>query len=332
MKYIFSIIILLITYGSIACTRIMYTGSHGVVVTGRTMDWTDDVTPNIYVFPRGINRDGEAGDNSMEWTSKYGSVITSGYNTFTTDGLNEKGLMFNLLYLRETSYKRENDNRQSISVGAWGQYVLDNFATVSEAVNELAKDNMRVNDPTNSSLHFSLSDATGNSAIIEYIGGEIKIYEGSQYRVLTNSPTYDIQIEKHKSRLDSITFLPGGISSADRFARASFYTNELPKTDKAIDGVMSVFAVLRTISTPIHVTSKDDKDPEYTVWRTVADQKNLIYYFEMVDSPTFCWLDLSQLSFKKGTSIKKLILDNGSTYMGNVTDKLIQSIPFKFVQ
>jgi choloylglycine hydrolase len=43
-------------------------------------------------------------------------------------------------------------------------------------------------------LHLSLSDATGDSAILEYINGKLVIHHGSQYRVMTNSPTFDQQL------------------------------------------------------------------------------------------------------------------------------------------
>lgn len=320
------------SYQSFACTRIMYAGNNGVVVSGRTMDWTDDVAPNIYVFPRGMERNGEAGENSITWKSKYGSVITSGYETFTTDGMNEKGLMFSLLYLKETSYEQPNDTRKSISVGAWGQYVLDNFATVDEAVNYLEKDNIRVNDKTNASLHFTLSDTEGNNAIIEYIEGKIKIYKGAEHKVLTNSPTYDIQLENQSKTNDSITDLKGGITSADRFRRASFYVNTLPKTDDALEGVMSVMGVLRTISTPIHSKFKEKEEPFYTVWRTVADQKNKIYYFEMVAKPNIFWLELDKLDFSEKANVMRLTLEDGSVYMGSAINNLIKSKPFNFVQ
>ena len=58
-----------------ACTRVVYTGTDGMVVTGRTMDWKTELESNIWVFPRGMKRNGETGQNSLQWTSKYGSVV-----------------------------------------------------------------------------------------------------------------------------------------------------------------------------------------------------------------------------------------------------------------
>lgn len=63
-----------------ACTRATYIGPDNMVVTGRTMDWKEDIMSNIYVFPRGIERAGYNKGETVNWTSKYGSVIATGYD------------------------------------------------------------------------------------------------------------------------------------------------------------------------------------------------------------------------------------------------------------
>lgn len=76
-----------------ACTRATYIGPDNTVITGRTMDWKEDLMSNIYVFPRGMQRAGYNKGNTVNWTSKYGSVIAAGYDIGTCDGMNEKGLV-----------------------------------------------------------------------------------------------------------------------------------------------------------------------------------------------------------------------------------------------
>lgn len=76
-----------------ACTRATYIGPENLVITGRTMDWKEDIMSNIYVFPRGIQRAGYNKGETVKWTSKYGSVIATGYDIGTCDGMNEKGLV-----------------------------------------------------------------------------------------------------------------------------------------------------------------------------------------------------------------------------------------------
>lgn len=51
-----------------ACTRVVYQGPAGRILTGRSMDWKLEILSNLWIFPRGMVRDGAAGPNSMRWT------------------------------------------------------------------------------------------------------------------------------------------------------------------------------------------------------------------------------------------------------------------------
>ena len=138
-----------------------------MVATGRSMDWKTDMHSNLWVFPRGMKRNGETGENSLEWTSRYGSVVTSAFEIASTDGMNEKGLVANLLWLPETEYPVRDKNKPGLAITAWVQYMLDNFATVEEAVAYIDEDTFQVVSdmmPDGSrlaTLHLSISDATG---------------------------------------------------------------------------------------------------------------------------------------------------------------------------
>ena len=46
---------------AIACTRTLYVGDDNTVITGRNMDWMEDMASNLWVFPAGMKRDGAAG-------------------------------------------------------------------------------------------------------------------------------------------------------------------------------------------------------------------------------------------------------------------------------
>ena len=113
-----------------ACTRITYLGPEGRNLTGRSMDWSLPMLSNLWVFPRGMARNGAAGPRSLEWTSKYGSVIVTGYDISTVDGMNEKGLVANLLWLLHSEYPKDDGKTPRMSLAIWAQFFLDNFATV----------------------------------------------------------------------------------------------------------------------------------------------------------------------------------------------------------
>lgn len=81
-----------------ACTRLVYHGAGDTVITARSMGWRSEIASNLWIFPRGMQWTGETGPNTVRLTSKYGSVVTSGYDVSTTDGVNEAGLMANMLW------------------------------------------------------------------------------------------------------------------------------------------------------------------------------------------------------------------------------------------
>ena len=125
-----------------ACTRAVYLGPEDTIITVRSMDWQSDLGSNLWAFPRGMQRNGAAGPTAIRWTSKYGSVVATAFEAATADGMNEKGLVANLLYLAESEYPQVSagDRRLPISISAWTQYVLDNYATVAEAVDALRQE------------------------------------------------------------------------------------------------------------------------------------------------------------------------------------------------
>ncbi len=207
-----------------ACTRVLYMAQDGTVITGRSMDWGEDLKSNLWVLPQGMKRDGMGGKNSISWESKYGSLIVSGYDIGTSDGMNEKGLVVNMLALVESDYGKPPEGTKVISLSTWAQYVLDNHATVAEAVADLRKENFRVQTlvlPTGrpANMHLAMSDSTGDSAVFEYVNGKLVIHHGKEYKVLTNSPTYDKQLaimEYWKEAGGLTKFLPGYLPTLPR--------------------------------------------------------------------------------------------------------------------
>jgi penicillin V acylase-like amidase (Ntn superfamily) len=212
------------------CTRITYLGPENTVITGRSMDWMIPLYTNLWAFPAGTKRDGAAGANSIEWTAKYGSIISAAYDAATADGMNDKGLVANLLYLGSAQYGQRDPAWRGLSVAGWAQYVLDNFATVSEAVNALKAEPFQVVGPSMPggyapTMHLSISDASGDSAIFEYLDGKLIIHHGPQYQVMTNEPSYDQQLalNAYWKDIGGSVMLPGTDRAADRFVRASYY-------------------------------------------------------------------------------------------------------------
>lgn len=333
-----------------ACTRTLYVGAEDTVITGRNMDWKEDMASNLWAFPAGMKRNGAAGPNSLEWTSKYGSVIVSGYEAGSTDGLNEKGLVANILYLAESDYGKPVAGRPDLSISTWAQYVLDNFATVDEVVATLKGEPFNMLAPTlpngaPATLHLAVSDASGDSAIFEYVEGKLQIHHGKQYTVMTNSPIYSEQLalDAYWRKIGGLTFLPGTNRAADRFARASFlldaiprkldenYIKGVPQQSFAYQAVAGVMSVQRAVSVPLGISTPDEPNISSTIWRTVSDQKGLIYYFDSATRPNTFWVSLAKLDLSPGAPVKKLTIANGEIFSGEVAGAFKEAEPFKFL-
>ena len=92
-----------------------------------------------------------------------------------------------------------------------------------------------------------------------------------------------------------------------------------------------MLSVMRSVSVPLGITTTNRPNISSTLWRTVADQKNKIYYFDSATSPNVFWIALSELNFSKNNPIKKLDLSNNKFYAGNAIDSFIISKPFSFL-
>lgn len=335
--FLFSLLLLAITPAS-ACTRAVYQGPDELVITGRSMDWRDEIPANLWLFPRGMQRHGAVGPNSISWTSKYGSIVASAFDIASSDGMNEKGLVANLLWLAESRYPEFGPKTKGLTVAAWVQYVLDNFASVDEAVTALRKEPFVVVSSdipgTNrfAALHLSISDTKGDNAIFEYVDGKLVIHHDMAYTVMTNSPVFDKQIalNDYWKQIGGLTMLPGTNRAADRFVRASFYMSAIPKTGDTRIAVASVFSVIRNASVPFGISSAEEPNISSTRWRSVSDQKNRVYYFETALTPNTFWVDLKRVDFDASKPVKKLLVDNNQTYAGDALGEFKETAPFVF--
>ena len=330
------------------CTRVTYLGPEETVITARSMDWYSSIDTHLWVYPRGLARNGAAGKNSVVWTSKLGSVTAAGFDAATTDGMNEAGLVANLLYLAESDYGAPDmtDPRPRMSISAWCQYVLDTFATVAEAVAALRPEPFKVlpvdtPDGHAGTVHLAISDPSGDSAIFEYIDGKLVIHHGREYQVMTNSPVYDQQLalNAYWEQIGGTIMLPGTNRAADRFVRASFYVKAIPQTADTNLALASAFGVIRNCSVPLGISTPGQPNISSTLWRTVSDLKNRVYFFESAQSPFLLWVRLADLDFSPGAPVLKLTLTeesaavaDGEFVSGNVAARFAPAEPFAFLE
>jgi hypothetical protein len=58
----------------------------------------------------------------------------------------------------------------------------------------------------------------------------------------------------------------------------------------------------------------------------------LIYYFDSATRPNTFWVSLAKLNLKFGAPVKKLTIQHGEVFSGEVADQFTDAQPFKFLQ
>lgn len=325
---------------ALACSRILWNDNGRSVLVGRNMDWFEDLKSNLWVLPRGMKRDGLAAKNPLTWKSRYGSVVITGYDCVSADGLNEESLAVHMLYLSEAKTGARGESVPGLCMSMWAQYYLDNFATVADAVADLEKRPYQLimsvepmsGAPT--TIHLALNDKSGDSAILECINGEIRVYHDRKYTVMTNEPAFDKQLEnlKRYRGFGGAEPLPGTAEPDDRFVRGAYYVARLPKpqTDRA--AVAALMSVMRNVSSPFGIAEPGRPNVSATLWRTVSDLTHGVLYYDSVVSPRIFWIETSKLNFDAGQPVRKLALADDSDLSGDVSAKFEPAEMFSFLK
>jgi penicillin V acylase-like amidase (Ntn superfamily) len=344
-----------------SCTRFTYEGADGNVLTGRNFDWDRGFNNDLWVLPAGLKRSGQAGrsaadpfhgPNDLPWVSKYGSIVVAS-NGGIGEGMNVKGLSgsFNMDVFAE--YPKPSPDRKDVNVAFLLQYLLDNFATVDEAIKALDTINvipMPVKLPNGAgyNLILAITDASGDNAVIQWEKGTAKIYHGKQYNVMTNESSRpalnygDMQaVREYYRGINSVAkatvSLPGSYSSEDRIARIGYYLDNTPKASDIDEARAWTFRILRSAATGMPF-------PEFNIptaftttgWGAVADLKKKRYYIDVPQLLAPYYVDLEKFDLNPGAPMRKLAISttNGQEkpatmmpYSGDVTKKLKVSKP-----
>jgi choloylglycine hydrolase len=202
--------------------------------------------------------------------------------------------------LAKTEFGTRDPKKKGVSAILWLQYVLDQAATVQEALDLLKRVQpvMIQAHGHDATVHLSLEDRSGDSAIIEYLDGKPKIHHGRQYTIMTNDPPYDEQLallaKIDFSQPGQDTPVPGNISPQDRFQRATYFSRFFPKPENTQQAFATILAAIRSVSVPFGTpyNKLGDGFPVYnTEYRTVCDLSHGVYGFELTTTPNFFWVE-----------------------------------------
>ncbi|MBN2572798.1 MAG: linear amide C-N hydrolase [Ignavibacteriales bacterium] len=297
-----------------SCSTFTFSGSDTLIV-GHNLDDYIDVPGCIVVNSRGVKKNNitwvEIINPSItpikfEWVSKYGSIT---YNTmgreYIDGGLNEAGLYIGEMTLFETKYP-VNDTIPKIYHNLWLQYILDNFATVDEVLENLSK----VLIDGHCQWHFFLIDKTGKAAVIEFLDGKTIIYSDEQLpvKVLCN--------RKYSAELDTLNVYKDFLKEENPDFDKISCLNRFVWTEKMIRDFQS-----KTSQSIIDygLLMLKRLDCENNKWSVLYDVKNMRLYFNTYLSRKIKYVDFSKFDFSCSDTIK--YFDIHTDISGDVSDR-----------
>jgi len=295
MKKSFALLLLLVSFvTAFPCTTFLI-NKNGQLIFGRNYDW---ITGNgmVYSNQKGLAKTSSktSEGNTISWVSKYGSVTFNQYGKeFPTGGMNEKGLVVEVMWLEETQYP-SSDSRPAIAELQWVQYQLDNCSTVSELI--ATDKNVRISKGS-APIHFLVADASGNAATIEFINGKMDVHTSNTlpFPVLTNNSYREsLPVTKLTTPVTDNSLL--------RFSQACNMVQSYATKNTNVPVVDYSFNILDKVA-----------QGDHTKWSIVYDITNKKIYFKTSGHPSIKNFLFSSFDFACSQSSKMAELNQDWT-------------------
>ncbi len=302
MKQAATLLLMIVFTGtSFACSTFLLS-KNGRHIFGRNYDWVSG-NGMMMANARGMAKSafGQDGSKALSWIAAYGSITFNQFGKeFPHGGMNEKGLVVELMWLNETVYP-EADKRAALNELQWIQYQLDNCANIDEVIATDKK--LRIDRDDAAPLHYLVADAGGHAATIEFINGKMIVHQGKDltYPVLTNT-RYDAAVKQVKDTKGSGAF----DNSVERFATACSMVSQYQEANNTQDPIDYGFSILNKIG-----------QPGYTKWSIVYDITNLQVYCITDQQRQRKQVSLRDLDLSCNVTMPALPL--ASTQKGNVS-------------
>ncbi len=309
------------------------------------MEFALDLNSGLRILPKGkqfqtLAADGEEG---LSWQGKYGGVYIDGFGEdVVTDGLNEKGLAFEYLYLPgHTQYQDVPHGQASRALPnlMLGHWILSSFATVEEVRSAIQGVYVYGNifAPLGSvvPLHAVIHDESGASIVIEYTGGELRLFD-NEVGVVTNGPTYDWHLNNLRNYVNlspvnapaqqingmpvratgygsGLLGLPGDWTPPSRFVRTACMVHYADKPKNEDEAINLAEHILNVIDIPVGLVRGEgsDGDRDYTQWSVIKDLRNRVLFYRTYDDLTLRAVDLKALDLSKPMQADHLPLRTG---------------------
>lgn len=303
------------------CTSLTFESESNQHFLARTMDFGFELSGKPVVIPRNYSWERQLGGTE---TVRYGFVGTGRKlaDYLFADGVNEKGLAIaELYYPNEAIYLPTSvKNKINLAPHELILWILGEISSIEELnirLSEVALVNAEVSllglvPP----LHFIVTDPSGETVVLETNEHGLVI-KPNPVGVMTNSPELEWHLKNLNNYLGiqptnfaakewngqavtpfgqgSGTFgLPGGLTSPERFVRATYMRTLTEKGTSSGETVNNIFHILNNVTIPKGINIKDDGAVDYTQYRAVYNVSDQTYYYNPYNTQEVFSLQLTK--------------------------------------
>jgi choloylglycine hydrolase len=329
------------------CTSFRLTTTDGTIIVGRSMEFALDLASQIRIFPKGGQHRSLApgGRPGLPWNATYGAL---GFDMrgldYCCDGMNEQGLTLHALYLpvytayQDAAAAQQPDHALThLDLVGWLLGTCASVAEVKAALETvwvwgLVVDELQAVPP----VHYAAHDAAGTSLVIEYVGGQLQLYD-NPIGVMTNSPPFSWHLMNLGNYLNvrAVTTtpvrlagtvlappgqgggflgIPGDWTPPSRFVRTVAMSQFAKPAQNAAEGVNLAAHLLNAVDIPkgdIRHQPAEVEQTDYTQWITIWDLRHLVLYYRSYENLTLRSIDLTQLDLTKDSQQARVQVSAG---------------------
>ncbi len=295
------------------CTAMTLQSQSKELFFGRTMDFSHDIIPQLYIVPSSHVWYNNLNNTQIRNSYRFiglGQELDGVFGLF--DGVNEKGFAAAALYFAGyAQYNTQSTHKGTKQIASidFLHYILGRCASVKE-LSTLLKDITIVgmSDPVTNTiapLHWIVTDRSGACVVIEPTKRGLELLN-NPIGVMSNSPDFHWHmtnltnyIEASPTQTEEVFWdnirltpfgqaggtiaLPGGFTSPERFVRTAYLKTHIPKPKDHREAIAACFHIMESVSIPkgAVITSRNTYD--YTKYIAFINTNTCEYFYKTYD-------------------------------------------------
>ncbi len=298
------------------CTAVTYTTKNHYF--GRNLDLEYSYKETITITPRNYEFKFRQVESIKNHYAIIGMAYVADNYPLYYDAINEKGLgMAGLNFPVNADYKEIEIGKDNIAPFEFIPYILSQCSNIEETIKLLKNINIAnisfSKELPVSPLHWIIAD-TKKAITVESVKEGLKIYD-NPVGILTNNPTFDIQLfnlnnymnlstehpinnfskdlnlEAYSRGMGAIG-LPGDLSSASRFVKATFTKMNSKSGDSESESISQFFHILESVYQQRGCVHMGEGKYEITIYSSCCNMDKGIYYYTTYENNQISAIDM----------------------------------------